>query len=188
MEKLPDNERGSNGLGSSIWPLTGSAQQESRHFPSGHRIPIMVGFGRVFYNRLLGEIRWLAADRGQRLRLQPAKSRDGGGFGEPAHQTCHSTKRTHRFAVENRRLSIWITMSCAAEERHFSVGSFWKTNPPEGGILVGLGAEMPKNEDSFGCWQGARTLTLWVRVNGILEMLVTRGVTGIVGDASTSSA
>ena len=130
------------------------------------------------------------AYRGQRPRLQPAKSRDGGGLGwvGAAKQTCHSTKRTHRFAIENMNLSIWIAMSCAAEERRFSVGSFWKTNPPEGGILVGLGAEMPKNEDSFGCWPGARTLTLWVRVNGILEMLVTRRVTGVVGDASTSSA
>jgi hypothetical protein len=82
-------------------------------------------------------------------RLTEIRLRQSYDAGRAAHQTCHSTKRTHRFAIENRLLSIWLAMSCAAEERRFSVGSFWKTNPPEGGILMGLEAEKARNGANF---------------------------------------
>jgi hypothetical protein len=60
----------------------------------------------------------------------PEPRRDTGG----AKEMCHSTKRTHRFAGENGHLCDWIATGCAVDERCFSVGSFWKTNPPEGGV------------------------------------------------------
>src|SRR5277367_2903258 len=69
------------------------------------------------------------------------RGRDGAGFdgeGEGLHQTCHSTKRTHRFSCENSHLTDWITISYAAEERGFLVGSFRENEPTGEGISVGL--------------------------------------------------
>ena len=49
-----------------------------------------------------------------------------------AKETCHSTKRTHRFFDGKLHLSISDTMGYTIKFYGKSVGSFWETNPPGG--------------------------------------------------------
>ena len=55
--------------------------------------------------------------------------------GRNAKEMCHSTKRTHRFFDGKVGLSDWGTMGSDGRNPGISVGSFWKTNPPGGGLL-----------------------------------------------------
>ena len=52
-----------------------------------------------------------------------------GGEREPLYV---SAKRTHRFLIEKNRLSNCGANRSGKINPGFSVGSFWKTNPPEG--------------------------------------------------------
>jgi len=57
----------------------------------------------------------------------------------PADQTCHSTKRTHRFCLGKQHLSITDTMGYTIKFCRKTVGSFSGTNPPEryfGGVRL----------------------------------------------------
>jgi hypothetical protein len=58
-----------------------------------------------------------------------------------------SAKRTHRFGSENGRLCVCAANCYADYGDDFSVGSFWKTNPP-GGCFEG-------GNDGFGTEFGA---------------------------------
>ena len=67
-----------------------------------------------------------------------AKMLRKGGFGGPVYV---SAKRTHRFRRQKEGLSDCEASRSDRSFNRFSVGSFWKTNPPEGcfsGFLVDL--------------------------------------------------
>ena len=63
-------------------------------------------------------------------RSTPAATAEGGR----AKEICHSTKRTHRFFDVKQHLSIRHTIGYTRNFCEKTVGSFWKTNPPERGF------------------------------------------------------
>ena len=160
--------------GSSALRLARSPLDKPRHFPSRHRIPIMVGLGACFWTSLLHEeantphlnplpytttaSRGLGSPQGERQgKLAITKAtvdESDAGKGGVSVKTCVFPKRTHRFCGRFLVYHQHFQLLMSFAELVCRWVRFGKRTHRRG-YLVGLEAEKLENEATFGCFQEA---------------------------------